>query len=142
MVRRSEGQGHGTFASLPVELISLLIYNTMNEDIRKARAAIIAKLNDHFREYGVYGRMVLTRGVLAEGSNFVTKALQRVREYNDFTAENDPYGEHDFGSFAVAGKTVNWKIDYLDAAMEWASDDPANPDKTTRVLTIYLTDEY
>ena len=109
----------------------------MNEDIWKARAAIIAELNDEFRATGQGGRIVLTSGVVSLGYDFLIKAMQEVRSFSDFSAQDDPYGEHNFGSVAVAGKTVNWMIDYYDAADEWASPDPANPDVTTRVLTIY-----
>ncbi len=62
--------------------------------------------------------------------------------FSDFTPENDPHGEHDFGSFAVAGRKFFFKIDYFDAAMEFGSEDPADPAKTTRVLTIMLAEEY
>jgi hypothetical protein len=30
---------------------------------------------------------------------------------------NDPYGEHDFGSFELAGEKFFWKIDYYDFAL-------------------------
>src|SRR4051794_24658647 len=125
-----------------VELISQLTYIAMNEYIRKARAAIIAELNDELRTTGQGGTVQVTRGVAGLGTDFVAAATWAVKQFNDFTAENDPYGEHDFGSVAVAGKTVYWKIDYYDASGEWASDDPANPDKTIRVLTIMLAEEY
>jgi hypothetical protein len=114
----------------------------MNEHIRKARAAIIAELNDEFRTAGQGGNFGVTSGVWALGTAFVDEAIARVQGFRDFTAENDPHGEHDFGSVAVAGKTVYWKIDYYDASGEWAADDPANPDKTVRVLTIMLQEEY
>jgi Protein of unknown function (DUF3768) len=55
---------------------------------------------------------------------------------------NDPHGEHDFGHFEIAGQKFFWKIDYYDAAMEFGSEDPADPTKTTRVLTIMLASEY
>ena len=114
----------------------------MNNDIRKARAAIIAELNDEFRTAGQGGNFGVTSGVWALGTAFVDEAIRHVQGFRDFTPENDPHGEHDFGSVAVAGKTVYWKIDYYDASGEWASDDPANPDKTVRFLTIFLEDEY
>jgi Protein of unknown function (DUF3768) len=43
--------------------------------------------------------------------------LRRVRTYVDFTPENDPYGEHDSGSFELAGHKFLWKIDYYDKSM-------------------------
>ena len=64
------------------------------------------------------------------------------RDVLDFTEDNDPHGEHDFGSFELAGRKFFWKIDYYDANMEFGSEDPADPAKTTRVLTIMLAEEY
>lgn len=55
---------------------------------------------------------------------------------------NDPYGEHDFGKVVVNGVSCFWKISYYDNRLEYGSEDPANPDITTRVLTIMLTSEY
>jgi Protein of unknown function (DUF3768) len=54
----------------------------------------------------------------------------------EFTADNDPHGEHDFGSFQAAGEAFFWKIDYYDRDLMFGSEDPADPDKTTRVLNI------
>ena len=65
-----------------------------------------------------------------------------VQSFSSFTKENDPHGEHDFGSFEVTGHKIFWKIDYYDAAMQFGSEDPTDPVKTTRVLTIMLAEEY
>ncbi len=59
-----------------------------------------------------------------------------------FTDDNDPNGEHDFGSIVHQGKQVFWKIDYSAPDMEHGSEDPSAPAKTVRVLTIMLSDEY
>ena len=59
-----------------------------------------------------------------------------------FCEDNDPYGEHDFGAFEVEGEKLFWKIDYYDKALEHGSEDPADPTRTTRVLTVMLASEY
>ena len=68
--------------------------------------------------------------------------LGKVVEFDQFNEDNDPHGEHDFGSFEHAGQRIFWKIDTYDLSMEWGSEDPSDPAKTTRVLTIMLADEY
>lgn len=99
-------------------------------------AAKIAKLNDEFRRGGV--RMMVTRGVQALDA--VAVLLKEVQEFNTFTEDNDPYGEHDFGTIVWFGKKIFWKIDYYDQNLKlW--EDPLSP-KCRRVLTIMLASEY
>ena len=104
--------------------------------------ASVRKLNDAFRTQGQGGRIVITRGVHEKGAGFVARALERVRTFDAFTEETDPYGEHDFGSFELDGEKLYWKIDCYDKEMRYGSEDPSDPDKTTRVLTILLAEEY
>jgi hypothetical protein len=52
-----------------------------------------------------------------------------------------PSGEHDFGNFELTGQTFFWKTVYYDVAVEFGSEDPANPAKITHVLTIMLASE-
>lgn len=106
-------------------------------------ASAIAKLNDKFRKgLPASGRVYLSTGVNAKGSAFVAKALARVIAFDDFNADNDPHGEHDFGSFELDGEKLFFKIDYYDLATQFGSEDPADPKKTLRVLTIMLAEEY
>ena len=84
----------------------------------------------------------MTAGLNAKGSEFVGKALVRVMAFDDFNADNDPHGEHDFGSFELEGEKLFWKIDYFDLAAEFGSEDPTDPKKTLRVLTVMLAEEY
>ena len=65
-----------------------------------------------------------------------------MRTFDDFSEDNDPWGEHDFGSFEHNGRTINWKIDYYDLALRFHSPDAADPAVTRRVLTIMLAEEY
>jgi hypothetical protein len=41
---------------------------------------------------------------------------ERVAALDSFTEDNDPHGEHDFGSFDHDGNRIFWKIDYYDRA--------------------------
>jgi Protein of unknown function (DUF3768) len=65
-----------------------------------------------------------------------------VQRFGEFSAENDPHREHDFGSFEVKGEKYFWRIDYFALDMDGGSEDPADPEKTRRVLTIMYADEY
>jgi hypothetical protein len=69
-------------------------------------------------------------------------ALRRVATFDDFMPENDPYGEHDFGAFDLAGRRFFWKIDQYDKNLEFGSSDPSDPEQTTRVLTLMLAEDY
>ena len=107
----------------------------------------IAKQNDAFRVttmqglQGDTGKAVRTRGVAALGS-FANILIQyRITEFSDWTEDNDPYGEHDFGALQIDGlPEIFWKIDYYaNADMEFGTADRLN---AYRVLTIMLADEY
>ena len=102
----------------------------------------IAKLNDDFRISGRGGRTIMTRGVAALPQQEITAATQKMRAHVEFTPDNDPYGEHDFGSFESAGRRFFWKIDYYDRDYRAGSEDPADATKTGRVLTLMLAEEY
>jgi len=83
---------------------------------------------------------VLTAGVSALPSDVRAMAIRKVATFDAFSADND--GEHDFGTFDLAGHKFFFKLDYYDPALEFGSDDPADPAKTTRVLTLMLAEEY
>jgi hypothetical protein len=102
----------------------------------------IRALNDRLRTIGQGGEIVVTRGVAALGPDTVARVFAAVQVFTAFTPDNDPYGEHDFGALEVAGQSVMFKIDYYNRAMAGHSPDAADPNVTTRVLTIMLADEY
>lgn len=106
-------------------------------------AARIAELNDQFRKNPTrFGKAYTTDGVTAHGPEFVHRALAATVAFEAFTADNDPYGERDFGSFQLDGETLFWKIDYHDKANpDCGAEDPSDPTTTTRILTIMLSDE-
>jgi hypothetical protein len=102
----------------------------------------IRELNDRFRTTMTGGKVLMTAGVNALPSDVTAMVIQRVATFTDFNADNDPHGEHDFGSFTLADLKFFFKIEYYDAKMEFGSEDPADRAKTTRVLTIMLAEEY
>ena len=108
-------------------------------DVRTLR---IRDLNDTFRSTLEGGKTYITPGVSALGPECSVLAVAAVRSFANFSSDNDPYGEHDFGAFTLAGEKLCWKIDYYDPTMEFGSNDPADPAQTTRVLTILLAEEY
>ena len=104
----------------------------------------IRELNDAFRKTlnPTLGRTMLTAGVNSLPSDVRAMVIRKVATFDAFTEDNDPNGEHDFGNFELAGHRFFFKLDYYDRKLEFGSDDPADPTKTTRVLTIMLADEY
>lgn len=109
-----------------------------------SKAKRIAELNDACRQdpRGRAGRWHMTAGFAALPAAAVAEAFAGIYSFKAFTKDNDPHGEHDFGSIEVGGRKIFWKIDYYDKALEAGSEDPSDPEQTTRVLTIMLASEY
>jgi hypothetical protein len=107
-----------------------------------SKAETIRALNDAFRRTFVGGMVMITSGVEAMPLDQRRSLLQKVRAFDTFTDNNDPHGEHDFGSVDEGGVRYFWKIDCYDRATEMGSPDPADPAVTTRVMTIMRADEY
>ena len=102
----------------------------------------IRELNDAFRCTFHGGRVLMTSGVYELPDCVKAEALVQVTKFSEFTADNDPHGEHDFGSFKLVGRKFFWKIDYYDKDLVNGSEDPGDPERTTRVLTLMLAGEY
>lgn len=77
----------------------------------------IRALYDAFRkgERPEIGQILITTGVrelVAAWPLGVAVVYEQLRSFDNFTADNDPHGEHDIGSFEHVGETLFWKIDY------------------------------
>jgi len=106
------------------------------------RADAIRLLNDNFRSTFIGGLLVMTQGVSELPNDTRALLLMAVRSFNQFTNDNDPHREHDFGSVEIEGETYFWKIDYYALDMDGGSENPADPEQTTRTLTVMRADEY
>lgn len=111
-------------------------------EAQEPNSTTIRALNDAFRASLKGGAVMFTAGVADRGAAFQERILQAVRTYDAFDPDNDPYGEHDFGRIELDGEAFLFKIDYYDLALSAHSPDPANPDLTSRVLTIMLAQEW
>ena len=98
------------------------------------RAEQISIKNDEYRKR-LSGCKVLLTSALAHSED-KGLVLEAVRNFHTFNRDNDPYGEHDFGSLEINGTTYFWKFDYYDDTYECFQEDGH------RVLTIGRMDEY
>jgi hypothetical protein len=112
----------------------------IDQDFRTKR---ICRLNDEIRIGNVrHGTVVMTSGVQALDDERRATLVNGIGLFDDFSEDNDPHGEHDFGSLEIEGNKFFWKIDYFDLEMKAHSPDAANCDVTHRVLTIMFAHEY
>jgi hypothetical protein len=103
------------------------------QQVQNETAAQIAALNDAARSNAF--NYMATRGVMSLDEVTISDIFVAVQDFSKFTEDNDPYGEHDFGSFTVAGNKVFWKIDYYTQDLS-SGCDPLDP-KCRRVVTIF-----
>jgi hypothetical protein len=94
-----------------------------------------AETNDRFRKSipCVFppNMVQISLGVSALDPCDTAEIIQKVKKFEDFNPDNDPWGEHDFGSFEHNGEKIFWKID--DYAGEFG---------LNLILTVMLAEEY
>jgi hypothetical protein len=124
------------------------------KSVSEEKAKQIAELNDRFRAdfyvptFGprpVPGHIVCTRGVADLPPETQICIWAEVANFNRFTEDNDPHGEHDFGACDIEGvsEKIFWKIDYYaDKSCTTGSQDPADTARSFRILTIMLASEW
>ena len=100
------------------------------------RAKIIA-LNDQLRTTFKDGRVQMTPSVFDLDDRLRGRALSVLAHYSKF----HPDSEHDWGTFIFAGYSFEWRIEYRGKDGTGRSLDPADPEQTCRVLTLYAIDD-
>ena len=112
----------------------------MNPETEQVSAAAIAELNDELRQSIPHlpfpHLMVLTDEVAALPTEQLSELLNLVKNFNMFTEDNDPHGEHDFGKIILRGETFFWKFDYFDTAFKYFEENGQ------RVITIMHSSEW
>ena len=102
----------------------------------------IRVLNDAFRKSAKGGKVVAAASLWALPKQIIAQALSKMRSFDDFNVDNDPFGEHESGCFEVSGLKFFWKIEAFDRQFRYASSSPADPKKTRRVITLMLAGQH
>lgn len=110
--------------------------NAITATSKDARTMRIRELNDLLRATFTGGKVVLTVAVAMLDDQTRSRVINAARTFNAFTRHNDPWQTHDCFFFQVDGERYFCRVDCYDRSMEYGSEDPADPDVTTRVLTI------
>ena len=100
------------------------------------REKIIA-LNDELRRTFKGGRVQLTPAVYNLDAQLRGRAIWAMARYDKF----DGSSEHDWGVFIFAGYSFEWHIEYRGADGTGLSADPADPEETFRVLTLFAVSD-
>jgi hypothetical protein len=78
----------------------------------------IIELNDAFRKFGDgNGKIFFTQKVQVLPLSKLKELVRKMIAFDDFNADNDPYGEHDFGVIYEDGIKYFWIIDYYDLSI-------------------------
>jgi Protein of unknown function (DUF3768) len=101
------------------------------------RRVKIIELNDQLRTTFRGGRVQMTASVYQLDARLRGRALCLLARYSKFNEES----EHDGGVFIFGGYSFEWAIEYRGKNHTGVSPDPANPEMTFRVLTLYAVDD-
>ena len=110
----------------------------MNSNTSISQVELVAQKNDAARSNAV--NYMATGGIIALDESVISEIFVGVQNFTGFNEDNDPYGEHDFGSLEVQGHKIFWKIDYYDQQLKYGCK-PLDPD-CRRVVTVMLAEEY
>ena len=119
----------------------------------KATSDQIKAVNDHLRKHvfvirkvsksefsgltrDIGLRLFLTQAIKSLPSSRQVEIIDLVRNFDDFTEGDNPYGENDFGGFTYRNTNYFFKFDYYDCSYHFGETNG------NRVLTIMEASEY
>ena len=105
------------------------------------RTQRIRALNDQLRQNLATGVAVMTPGVAALGEEATARIIKTITTFDDFCHANNPYENHDNGSFEADGRTVFFKIDHYERPPDSPSPGPVDQRDRVRVITVMLAEE-
>ena len=101
------------------------------------RADLLTKMPAH-------NRIITTPGILAltASDDNMQQLLKGILEFREEDFTDDEYGDRNMFTVQYNHTTVLCVIDNWDLELAYGSEYPLDDDKTTRVLTILLPEEY
>ena len=97
-------------------------------------------LNDKARQN--LNNYSLSQAVQGLNEESLQQLLEQVKTFNEFSEDNDPWDEHDYGRIEFEGNTYLWKIDYYNKNMTGHSPNSADDSVTRRIICVMRSDEY
>jgi len=110
--------------------------------MQETAEAITARLNDLLRTKGIGGEIFGSPGVSSLSHYLQKRILKAVADFKGFEDISDPCHRRNFGAVDVDGRIFFFKIEAYDPSLQFLSEDPNDPDKTCRIMTIMCADEY
>ena len=105
------------------------------------RTQRIRALDDHLRKHPTSDVAIMTPGVAALGQEAANRIIKTITTFDDFCHANNPYENHDNGSFEADGRTVFFKIDHYERPPDSPSPGPVDQRDRVRVITVMLAEE-
>jgi hypothetical protein len=107
-------------------------------DLRTQR---IRALDDHLRKHPTSDVAIMTPGIAALGQEAANRIIKTITTFDDFCHANNPYENHDNGSFEADGRTVSFKIEHYERPPDSPSVGPVDQPDRVRVITVMLAEE-
>lgn len=95
---------------------------SLRNDLLRSKIPLIARPDALVMTSGIHNRF---------SDREIADIMEKVKTFNEFSEENDPWKEHDFGSFVFNGEKIFWKIDNYNGH-----------DGYGLILTVMLASEY
>jgi len=125
---------------LPEAVMDSAVKELLESVSRAQKAVKIRATNDRLRKLLPAvehpHKVTLSEQVGALEPEALARLMLLVRDFDDFSEDNNPHGEHDLGQVEMGGESYFWKYDYYDDAFEGHQEDG------NRVLILMETSEY
>jgi hypothetical protein len=105
------------------------------------RAQCIQTIDDHLRKNPTADVAIMTPGIAALGREATDRIIKTITTFDDFCCANDPYEDHDAGSFEAEGRTISFKIDHFERPPVSPSLEPTQQTDRVRIITVMLAEE-